>query len=61
MTKGTLLRNNGLLAALALTTLAIVAVLAHLHGGVSMEFGEMLLSVQPHTEGGLALSFVRAP
>jgi hypothetical protein len=61
MTKGTLLRNNRLLGALALLALAGIAFAAHTHGGVSMELGELLLSVQPHTEGGLVVSFVRAP
>ncbi len=61
MTKGTLLRNNRLLGAFALTVLFAALVLAHLQGGVSMQLDEMLLSVQPHTEGGLVVSFVRAP
>lgn len=61
MTKGTLLRNNRALGALALSVLLAALITAHLQGGVSMELGELLLSVQPHTEGGLVVSFVRAP
>ncbi len=61
MTKGTLLRNNTLLGAMALTVLFAVAVFAHLQGGLWMNLGEMQLSVQSHTEGGLIVQFVRAP
>jgi hypothetical protein len=61
MTKGTFLRNNRLLGALALTILVAALLTAHLQGGVSMELGEMMLSVQPHQEGGLMVSFMKAP
>ena len=61
MTKGTFLRNNRLLGALALAVLVAALLTAHLQGGVSMEFGEMMLSVQPHQEGGLMVSFMKAP
>jgi hypothetical protein len=61
MTKGTFLRNNRLLGALALAVLAAALLTAHLQGGVSMELGEMMLSVQPHQEGGLMVSFMKAP
>ncbi len=61
MTKGTLLRNNRLLGALALTVLFGALIFAHFQGGVSMSFGEMQLSVQSHTEGGLLVQFVQAP
>ena len=61
MTKGTFLRNNRLLGALALTILVGALITAHLQGGVSMELGEVMLSVQPHQEGGLMVSFVKAP
>jgi len=61
MTKGTFLRNNRLLGGLALAFLITALLVAHLHGGVSMELGELMLSVQPHQEGGLVVSFVKAP
>ncbi|MBK8197579.1 MAG: hypothetical protein IPK75_04350 [Acidobacteria bacterium] len=61
MTKGTLLRNNRLLGALALTVLVATLYFAQTHGGISLEVGEMALSVQPHQEGGLLVSFVSAP
>ena len=61
MTKGTLLRSNRLLGALALTVLLAALTAAHLQGGISMEFGEMMLSVQSQHEDGLVVSFVRAP
>lgn len=61
MIKGTLLRNNSLLGALALAMLAATAIFAHTHGGVSMELGEVVLNVKPHQEGGLMVSFVKAP
>ena len=61
MTQGTLLRNNRLLGALALTVLLAALVTAHIQGGVSLELGDMLLSVQSQHEDGLVLSFVRAP
>ncbi len=61
MTKGTFLRNNRLLGALALTVLAAALTVAHFQGGISMELGEMLLSVQSQHEDGLVVSFVRAP
>jgi hypothetical protein len=60
MTKGTLLRNNRILGALALTVLIAAIGLAQLQGGLSMELGDLLLSVRPHQEGGLLVSFVRA-
>lgn len=61
MTQGTLLRNNRLLGALALTMLIAALTYAHFQGGISMELGEMLLSVQSQHEDGLVVSFVRAP
>jgi hypothetical protein len=61
MTKGTLLRNNRLLGALALTALVAALAAAHFQGGISMELGEMMLSVQSQHEDGLVISFVRAP
>ena len=61
MTKGKFLRNNRLLGALALAVLVAALLTAHLQGGVSMEFSEMMLSVQPHQEGGLMVSFMKAP
>lgn len=61
MTKGTLLRNNRLLGALALTALVAALTVAHFQGGISMELGEMLLSVHSQHEDGLVVSFVRAP
>jgi hypothetical protein len=61
MTKGTLLRSNRLLGALALTVLVAALTAAHLQGGISMELGEMMLSVQSQHEDGLVVSFVRAP
>jgi hypothetical protein len=61
MTKGTLLRNNRLLGALALAVLVAALAVAHFQGGISMELGEMLLSVQSQHEDGLVVSFVRAP
>lgn len=61
MTKGTLLRNNPLLGALALTVLVAALIFAHFQGGLSLQLGEMLLSVQSQHEGGLVVSFVRAP
>ena len=61
MTKGTFLRNNLLLGALALAALFAALLTAHLQGGVSMELGEILLSVQSQHEDGLVVSFVRAP
>lgn len=61
MTKGTFLRNNRMLGALALAVLVAALLIAHLQGGVSMELGEMMLRVQPHQEGGLMVSFVKAP
>ncbi|MFN7163280.1 MAG: hypothetical protein ACK4P2_00535 [Hyphomonas sp.] len=61
MTQGTLLRNNRLLGAFALTVLFAALALAHFQGGVSMQLGEMLLSVQSQHEDGLVVSFVRAP
>jgi len=59
MTKGTFLRNNRLLGALALTVLIAALAIAQTQGGVSMELGELMLSVQPHQEGGLIVSFVQ--
>ncbi|MBA4338847.1 hypothetical protein [Hyphomonas sp.] len=61
MTKGTLLRNNRLLGALALAVLVAALTVAHFQGGISMELGEMLLSVQSQHEDGLVVSFVQAP
>lgn len=61
MTKGTLFRNNRLLGAVALSFLVAALYFAQTHGGFSMELGEMALSIQPHQEGGLLVSFVRAP
>jgi hypothetical protein len=61
MTKGTLLRNNPLLGALALAVLVAALTFAHFQGGLSMQLGEMLLSVQSQHEDGLVVSFVRAP
>jgi hypothetical protein len=61
MTKGTLLRNNPLLGALALAVLVAALAFAHFQGGLSMQLGEMLLSVQSQHEDGLVVSFVRAP
>jgi hypothetical protein len=61
MTKGTLLRNNQLLGALALAVLVAALTVAHFQGGISMELGEVLLSVQSQHEDGLVVSFVRAP
>ncbi len=61
MTKGTLIRDNRLLGTLALATLAGALTFALLLGGVSMELGELVLNVQPHQEGGLMVSFVKAP
>lgn len=60
MTKGTLLRNNRVLGALALTVLLAAIALSQIQGGLSLELGDLLLSVQPHQEGGLLVSFVRA-
>lgn len=61
MTKGTLLLNNRLLGALALTVLVSALTVAYLQGGISMELGEMMLSIQSQHEDGLVVSFVRAP
>jgi len=61
MTKGTLFRDNRLLGLLALATLAAALTAAFMLGGVSMELGEVVLNVQPHQEGGLVVSFVKAP
>ncbi len=61
MTKVTLLRNNQLLGALALAVLVAALTVAHFQGGISMELGEVLLSVQSQHEDGLVVSFVRAP
>jgi hypothetical protein len=33
---------------------------AHLQGGVSMELGDVLLSIKSHQEGGLVVSFIKA-
>lgn len=57
MTKGTLLRNNRLLGALALTVLIAALVASHFSGGIHMNVGEVQLSVQSHEQGGLVLSF----
>ncbi len=58
MIKGTLLRNNRLLGALALTVLIAALAAAHYSGGIHMSVGEVHLSVQSHDQGGLVLSFV---
>ena len=60
MTKGTLLRNNRVLGALALTVLLAALAFAQTHGGIYMELGELMLRAQPHKEGGLVVSFVLA-
>lgn len=59
MTKGTLLRNNRLLGAFALTVLIAALAAAHLSGGIHLSVGEVHLSVQSHEQGGLVLSFAR--
>lgn len=59
MTKGTLLRNNRVLGALALTVLIAALAAAHFSGGIHLNVGEVHLSVQSHEQGGLVLSFVR--
>lgn len=59
MTKGTLLRNNRLLGALALSVLIAALAVAHYSGGIHLNVGEMHLSVQSHEQGGLVLSFAR--
>lgn len=61
MTKGKLLHDNRLLGALALTVLVAALAAAHFHGGISMELGEMQLSVRSHQDDGLVVSFARAP
>jgi hypothetical protein len=61
MTKGTLVRNNRLLCGLALALLAAALAFAHWQGGISMELGDLTLSVKSHQEGGLLVSFARAP
>mgnify|MGYP001192677440 CR=1 FL=1 len=58
MYKGTLLRNNRVLGALALSVLLAALAFAHMQGGIQMNFGEMQLSVQSHQEDGLVFSFV---
>ncbi len=60
MKQGTLLRDNRLLAALAFTLFAAAIYAAHLQGGVSMQLGDVLLSVKTHQEGGLVVSFMQA-
>lgn len=60
MTKGTLLHNNRLLGALALAVFAAALAVSQMQGGVSMELGELMLRVQPHQEGGLLVSFIKA-
>lgn len=59
MTLGTLLRRNRLLTTLVLTAIFVALVIFQMQSGISMELGEMALSVQPHQEGGLLVSFVR--
>lgn len=61
MTKGTLLHDNRLLGALALSVLVAALIAAHFQGGISIELGEMLLSVKSQHEDGLVVSFARAP
>lgn len=59
MTMGTLLRRNRLLTTMVLTAMFAALVVFQMQSGISMELGEMALSVQPHQEGGLLVSFVR--
>jgi hypothetical protein len=60
MKQGTLLRDNRLLAALAFMLIAAAVYAAHLQGGVSMELGDVLLSIKTHQEGGLIVSCIKA-
>jgi hypothetical protein len=60
MKQGTLLRDNRLLAAVAFMLIAAGVYAAHLQGGVSMELGDVLLSIKSHQEGGLVVSFIKA-
>jgi hypothetical protein len=61
MRQGTLLFDHRVIGALALASLLAALAFAHTHGGVSMQLGELLLELHPHQDGGLIVSFLRAP
>jgi hypothetical protein len=60
MFKPSFLRDHRLLGAFALALLAGALTVAHLQGGVHMSLGDVHLSVEPHREGGLLVSFAKA-
>ena len=60
MTKGTLRHDMRLLGSLALAAAAATVAASLMQGGLSMELGDLLLSVRPHQDGGLIVSFVTA-
>jgi hypothetical protein len=60
MSKGTLLYNNWLLGGVATLILLAIVAIASLHGGMALEMGGLDMTLAPHENGGLQLSFVRA-
>jgi len=60
MSKGNLLYNNWLLGGVATLILLAIVAMASLHGGMAVEMGGLEMTLAPHENGGLQLSFVRA-
>ena len=60
MSKGTLLNNTWLLGGVATLILLAIVAIASLHGGMAVEMGGLEMTLAPHENGGLQLSFVRA-
>jgi hypothetical protein len=60
MSKGTLLYNNWLLGGVAVLILVAIVAVASFQGGMAFEVGGLEMTLAPHENGGLLLSFVRA-
>ncbi len=61
MTKGHILHNNWMLAGAALIVLLAAVSVSALQGGLWIDLGGLHLIAEAREEGGLLLSFVRAP